>query len=60
MDTNTSILLFNLILNIIVVLDHLILRLKKSSCMGNTIEMRDEKVDCKNNNDDKDQKKDIV
>lgn len=54
MDTNTSILLFNLILNIIVVLDHLILRLKKSSCMGNTIEMREDKIDIK------DEKKNIV
>ena len=53
MDTQ-SILIFNLILNILVVFDHFLIKLKSSSCLGKhglNFEMKD---DIKNNHNRKD------
>ena len=52
MDTNTSLLLVNILINFMVILDHFIKRIKKSKCFFGEIEMRDD------NNKKDDNKKD--
>lgn len=41
MDTQLSILVFNLFLNLVIVLDHMVQRIRKSSCFGVNIEMNE-------------------
>ena len=53
METQLSILLFNLILNIIIVLDHFINRIRTSSCYGITVEMKEDKKKDKKKDDKK-------
>ena len=52
MDQNTMILVFNLLLNLIVVIDHGLQRMKKSKCFLGEIEMQEQdNKDNKKNND---------
>ena len=51
MDNNTSLILINLIINLLLVIDHFLTRLKKSKCFGTELEFND-KI-----NEDKDDKK---
>ena len=50
MDTNTSIIIINLIINLLVVLDHFINRIKSSKCWGASLEMNDAKNNELDNN----------
>ena len=41
MDSSTSLIIVNLIINVMMFLNHLIDRVKRSSCFGNNIEFND-------------------
>ena len=47
MDSNSSLILINLIINLLVVFDHFINRLKSSKCWGASLEMNNSKTDTK-------------
>lgn len=54
MDTNTLLLIINLIMNLITIIDKSILkRLKKSSCLGVNIELNNNNEDVNNKTQDK-------
>ena len=41
MDNNTTLILINLIINLILVIDHFLTRIRKSKCLGSEIEFND-------------------
>jgi hypothetical protein len=46
----TTLIIINLLLNFLQVLDHFLMKIKKSKCFGNTIEMNDLPITNNNNN----------
>ena len=47
MDSTTTLILINLILNFMQVLDHFLTKIKRSKCFGGELEMNDNKTDTK-------------
>ena len=64
MDSNNStmitLIVINLIINLIAVIDHFITRLKKSKCWLGEIEMNENKEDVKKPNNDNDNIKQLI
>ena len=64
MDSNNStmitLIVINLIINLITVIDHFITRLKKSKCWLGEIEMNENKEDVKKSNNDNDNIKQLI
>ena len=50
MDSNSSLILINFIVNLLMVLDHFINRIKSSKCFGASLEMNDNKNNELDNN----------
>ncbi len=50
MDSNTSLIIINLIINLLVVIDHFINKIKSSKCWGASLEMNDNKNNDLDNN----------
>ena len=47
MDSTTTLVLINLILNFLQVLDHFLTKIKRSKCLGGELEMNNDKIDTK-------------
>ena len=59
-NTMITLIVINLIVNLITVIDHFITRLKKSKCWLDEIEMNENKEDVKKSNNDNDNIKQLI